>query len=59
MKTLKAKKAHLSEYQTQREETQQRIGRFSEDVYTRRLLHSPLGYIPPVKFEEKKWAIAL
>ena len=39
IKTVTAKEVHLSEYQTQREKAQQRIERFSDDVYNRRRLH--------------------
>ncbi len=51
IKTLKAEEVYLSEYETKRE-AQQRIGRFLEDVYNSRRLHSALGYVPPAEFEE-------
>ena len=39
------------EYQTF-EEAEASIGRFLEEVYNRKRLHSSLGYLPPWEFEE-------
>lgn len=51
IKTLKAEEVHLCEYQTKKE-ARQRIGCFLDGVYNRNRLHSALGYIPPMEFEE-------
>lgn len=51
MKTLKYEEVYLSEYRSF-DDTVQNIFRFIEDVYNKRRLHSSIGYIPPVEFEE-------
>jgi transposase InsO family protein len=40
----------LSEY-ADFHDAYQRIGRFLEDVYTRKRIHSALGYLTPAEFE--------
>ncbi len=49
-KTLKTEEVYLKEYRTI-EDADANIGRFIEDVYNRKRLHSSLGYLPPVEFE--------
>jgi putative transposase len=49
-KTLKREEVDLSDYRTF-EEAEANIGRFIEDVYNRKRLHSSLGYVPPAEFE--------
>ncbi len=41
---------YLKDYRTF-EEAQENIGRFMEEVYNQKRLHSSLGYPPPVEFE--------
>ena len=50
-KTLKREEVYLKQYQTFAE-AQTNIAHFIEDVYKRKRLHSSLGYVPPVEFEE-------
>ena len=40
----------LSEY-SDYDDAYQRIGQFLEDVYTRKRIHSSLGYLTPAEFE--------
>lgn len=49
-KTLKCEEVYLSEYETMAE-ARVRIGRFVEDVYNKKRLHSSLGYLLPNEFE--------
>ena len=51
MKTYKYEEVYLSEYENF-EEAFQNTGRFIEDVYNVKRLHSSLGYVPPNEFEE-------
>lgn len=51
IKTLKAEEVYLWEYRTM-DDVQNRLPYFLEDVYNRKRLHSSLGYLPPVEFEE-------
>jgi putative transposase len=49
-KTLKQEEVYLKQYQTF-EEAQTNIGKFIEDVYNTKRLHSSLGYVLPIEFE--------
>ena len=51
MKTYKCEEVYLSEYESFGEALQN-TGRFIEDVYNAKRLHSSLGYVPPNEFEE-------
>lgn len=51
MKTLKYEEVHRNEYRDL-EDARRSIGRFLEQVYNERRLHSALGYRPPVEFEQ-------
>jgi len=51
MKTLKYEEVYLFEYETMAE-ARERIGHFLEEVYNQKRLHSALGYVPPVEFEQ-------
>ena len=51
-KTIKYEEVHLFNYGTY-EEILDRVPFFIEEVYNRKRLHSSLGYIPPVEFEER------
>jgi transposase InsO family protein len=50
MRTLKHEEVYLNEYEDDAE-ANQAIGRFIEDVYNEKRLHSSLGYRPPSEFE--------
>lgn len=51
-RTLKMEQVYLTEY-LDFDDAYCQIENFIEDVYNRKRLHSSLGYIPPVEFEEK------
>jgi transposase InsO family protein len=50
MRTIKEEEVDLSEYQDF-EDARNQIGRFIEDVYNHKRIHSSLGYLTPVEFE--------
>jgi putative transposase len=50
-RTLKQEEVYLHDYQTFAE-AEASIGRFIEDVYNQKRLHSALGYRPPTEFEQ-------
>ncbi len=50
-RTLKVEQVYLTEY-VDIDDARRQIRRFIDDVYNRKRLHSSLGYIPPVEFEE-------
>lgn len=52
MKTLKCEEVYRNEYQDL-DETYHSIGRFLEEVYNQKRLHSALGYRPPEEFEQQ------
>jgi putative transposase len=51
MKTLKQEEIYRNEYRDF-QEAHACIGEFLEQVYNRRRLHSALGYVPPIEFEQ-------
>ncbi len=52
MRTIKEEEVDLSEYQDYSDAYQQ-IGRFLDDVYMRKRVHSSLHYLTPVEFESQ------
>ncbi len=52
IKTLKYEEVYLREYETVAE-ARTRISHFLEAVYNQKRLHSALGYLPPVEFEQR------
>jgi transposase InsO family protein len=55
MRTIKEEEVDLSEY-SDFHHAYRSIGRFLEDVYTRKRIHSALGYLTPAEFEADWWA---
>jgi transposase InsO family protein len=53
IKTIKYDEVHMNEYETL-EDVYRNIRQFIEDVYNKKRLHSSIGYLPPIEFEEKK-----
>jgi len=52
IRTIKEEEVVLSEYQDF-EDAHSQIGRFLEEVYTHKRIHSSLGYLTPAEFEEE------
>jgi len=52
-KTLKYEEVYLNEYETF-EDALQNIGRFIDDVYNSKRMHSALGYRSPIEFEKEE-----
>jgi putative transposase len=50
-KTLKYEEVYLKDYRDF-QEAEENIGPFIEDVYNQKRLHSSLGYLPPIEFEQ-------
>ena len=50
MKTLKQEEVYRTEYRDLND-ARRRIGRFLDQVYNRKRLHSALGYLSPAAFE--------
>jgi transposase InsO family protein len=49
-KTLKREEVYLNQYETF-SDAERQIGRFIDDVYNQKRLHSSLGYRPPMEYE--------
>jgi len=56
MRTIKEEEVGLSEYRTYAEAREQ-LGRFIDEVYTHKRIHSSLGYLTPAEFEQQ-WQAA-
>lgn len=52
LRTIKEEEVDLSDYRDYAEAYRQ-IGRFLEDVYMHKRIHSALGYLTPVEFEHQ------
>lgn len=50
MRTIKEEEVDLSEYRNL-EDAREQIGRFIDQVYMQKRIHSALGYLTPVEFE--------
>lgn len=52
MRTIKEEEVDLAEY-SDFHDAYRRIGQFLDDVYTRKRIHSALGYLTPAEFEDQ------
>lgn len=52
MRTIKEEEVHLSEYRDY-PDALARLGRFLDDVYTHKRIHSALGYLTPAEYEQQ------
>jgi transposase InsO family protein len=52
IRTIKEEEVYLNEYQDYQDAYLQ-IGRFIDEVYDKKRIHSSLGYLTPVEFEQK------
>jgi putative transposase len=52
MRTIKDEEVALTEYQGLADARRQ-LGRFLDDVYTTKRIHSALGYLTPAEFEQQ------
>lgn len=52
MRTIKEEEVDLSDYQGYADAWRQ-LGRFLDDVYNRKRIHSSLGYLTPLEFEQR------
>jgi putative transposase len=50
MRTVKEEEVELSEYRNF-EEAYREIGKFLDEVYTKKRIHSALGYLTPMGFD--------
>jgi transposase InsO family protein len=50
IRTIKEEEVYLNEY-ADLEDARKQIGRFIEDVYQKKRIHSSLGYLTPAEFE--------
>lgn len=57
MRTIKEEEVELAEY-NDLDDAREQIGRFLEDVYMTKRIHSALGYLTPVEFEAN-WQLLL
>lgn len=60
MRTIKEEEVELAEYRNfvgiacaKHEEAYREIGEFLEDVYSKKRIHSSLGYLTPIEFENQ------
>ena len=52
MRTIKEEEVDLSEYEDYTDAVKQ-VGHFLDEVYMRKRIHSSLGYVTPVEFEQQ------
>jgi transposase InsO family protein len=50
IRTIKEEEVYLNEY-ADLEDARKQIGRFIDDVYQKKRIHSSLGYLTPAEFE--------